>query len=134
MPKKLTSSGFSLIELMTVVSIISLLAVISIPSYQNYIKKVRFAEVINATQVFKTAVAIALQQGVPLAELVNGVHGIPGEPKPTKNLASVKVENGLITAVGTIVVNNATYILKPSNDGSDWTVSGTCLKSGFCHA
>lgn len=128
------SSGFSLIELMIVVSLISILAVIAIPSYQNYTQKARFTEVVSATEVFKTAVAIALQQGNSLAELVNGSHGIPGEPKPTKNLANVKVESGVITAVGTEIVNNATYILKPSSDGSHWTVGGSCLKSGLCNA
>ena len=129
-----TLSGFSLIELMIVVSIIGILAIIAIPSYQNYAQRARFAEVVGATETFKTAVSLALQQGAALEELVNGTHGIPAEPKSTKNLESIKVENGAITATGTDVVANATYILKPNSDGSAWTVSGTCIKSGLCHA
>jgi len=128
------SSGFSLIELMIVVSIIGILAMIAVPSYQTYTQRARFAEVISATEIFKTAVALALQQGALLTELSNGQNGIPAEPKSTKNLDSIKVENGIITATGTDIVNNATFILKPNSDGSNWTVGGTCLKSGLCTA
>lgn len=125
--------GFSLIELMIVVSIIGILSVIAIPSYQNYTQRARFAEVIAASTVFKTAVAIALQEGISPAELVNGANGIPPEPKPSKNLTNIRVENGIITAIGSELTGNATYILKPNTDGSHWSVSGTCLKNGLCH-
>lgn len=128
------SLGFSLIELMIVVAIIGILAMIAIPSYQNYAQHARFAEVISATEPFKIAISLALQQGALATELVSGKNGIPAEPKGTKNLASLKIENGIITAQGTEIVNNATYILKPNNDGSIWTISGTCLKNGFCNA
>jgi prepilin-type N-terminal cleavage/methylation domain-containing protein len=128
------SSGFSLIELMIVISIVGILAVIALPSYQSYTQKARFAEVISSTQLFKTAVALALQQGIPMAELANGKHGLPAAPKSTKNVASIKIENGVITATGTELVDGTTYILKPTHDGSTWDVSGSCVKSGLCHA
>ncbi|HLB41373.1 MAG TPA: prepilin-type N-terminal cleavage/methylation domain-containing protein [Gammaproteobacteria bacterium] len=125
--------GFSLIELMIVVSIISILAMLAIPSYQVYIQRARFAEVITMTEVFKMAVSLALQQGIPSSELVNGKYDIPNDPKSTHNLSSIHVENGIITATGTALVNHASYILKPNSDGTIWTISGTCLKNGLCH-
>ena len=128
------SSGFSLIELMIVVSIVGILTVIAIPSYQMYTQRARFTEIITTAEPFKTAVSLALQQGAPLAELINGAHGIPAEPKGTKNLASLKVESGTITATATELAANATYILKPNADGSAWTIAGTCLKNGLCNA
>lgn len=128
------SFGFSLIELMIVVAIISILSVIAVPSYQNYTKRARFAEVITSTEAFKLAVSLALQEGYPLSELSNGAHGIPASPKTTKNLASLKVANGIITAVATQLMDGVTYILKPNADGSSWTVGGTCVKQGFCNA
>ena len=127
------SLGFSLIELMIVVSIISILAVIAIPSYQTYTKRARFSEVISATEIYKTAISLALQEGTPFSEINNGTHGIPIEATSTKNLASIKVENGIITATGSDIVSNTTYILKPNEDGSHWSVSGTCVKNGYCN-
>lgn len=125
--------GFTLIELMIVVGLIGILAVMAIPSYQHYIKRARFSEVIAVTQIFKTAIALALQEGANLADLKPGVYGIPDLPKPTKNLADLKIENGIITATATALLTGATYILKPNVDGTVWNMTGTCIKLGLCH-
>lgn len=126
--------GFSLIELMIVLAIIGILSVIAIPSYQSYTQRARFAEIISATEIFKLAVALALQEGATPEELVNGKYGIPDSPKRTKQLANISVENGIITATATELLNNATYILKPNADGSAWTTSGSCIKNRLCNA
>lgn len=125
-------NGFSLIELMIVVSIIGILTVIAIPSYQQYTQRARFSEVIAATAPFKLAVSIALQDGIAIAELLNGMHGIPPSPHNTKNLANIEVKNGVITSTATELAGAATYILKPNADGGEWSVSGTCLEKGLC--
>lgn len=125
-------AGFSLIELMIVVAIIGILSVIAIPSYQTYTQRARFSEVVAATEPFKTAIALALQQGTSAEELFNNTNGIPAEPSPTKNLENLKVENGIIIATSTKIAGSATLILSPSTDGSVWTISGTCVKSGLC--
>jgi|SRR6185295_1775483 len=126
--------GFSLIELMIVVAIIGILTVIAIPSYQNYTKRARFAEVVAATEPYKTAIALALQEGDPITELTTRVNGIPEPPNPTANLLSLNITNGVITATSTPIAGNATFILTPNADGSTWTVAGTCIEAGLCHS
>ena len=126
-------NGFSLIELMIVVAIIGILAVIAVPSYLGYAQRARFSEVITATEPFKLAISLALQQGLSKSELNSGSHAIPPAPSPTKNLASLTVDNGSITAIATEAAGKASYILS-TNDGSLWTVDeeSTCLSSGLC--
>ncbi len=126
------SIGFSLIELMIVVSIISILAALALPSYQHYAKRARFAEVITMTQAYKIAVSLALQQGFAREELKNNSHGIPAEPLPTKNLTSLTVEKGIITAIGSPLVDNASYALTPNAEGNLWTIQGSCRKMNIC--
>jgi len=126
-------SGFSLIELMIVVSLIGILAAIAVPTYQQYTKRARFSEVIAMTEGYKTAVTLAIQEGIPLEELGAGTHGIPEEIKGLKHVENIKVEQGVITATASKLIDNVSYILKPNSDGSVWNISGTCLKKGYCH-
>lgn len=127
------SIGFSLIELMIVVAIVGILTVVAMPSYQTYTQRAHFSEVISATAPFKTAIALALQQGIPANELSTGSNGIPNEPNPTKNLAGLTVSNGIITAKATALAGNATFILSPNDVGDAWIMSGTCVKAGLCN-
>lgn len=127
-----TLLGFTLIELMIVVAIIGILAVIAIPSYQHYTEQAHFAEVVAATSPYKTAVALALQQGILPDELDAGMHGIPDQPEPTANLSELTVTDSIITATGTKLAGNATFILSPNTDGTQWTISGSCVALGLC--
>lgn len=124
--------GFSLVELMIVVAIIAILATLAVPSYLNYTQRARFSEVIYATELYKTAISLALQQGIPLEELNLGTHGIPAAPPPTKNLASLTVKAGVITARSTKAAGDVDYIVRPNADGTVWTIEGSCLTAGLC--
>lgn len=125
-------NGFSLIELMVVVAIVGILAAIAIPSYQKYIEKAKFSEVIASTEPYKLAVSLDLQENTPIGELNSGQHDIPIFTEATENLASITVSAGIITATATPSLKENTYILTPNNTGTQWVVSGSCKDNFIC--
>src|ERR1043166_8089910 len=69
--------GFTLIELMIVVAIIGILAAIAVPQYTQYTRKAKFTEVVNATQPFKTAVELCIQDTGTKIGCSGGANGVP---------------------------------------------------------
>lgn len=127
------STAFTLIELLIVIAIISLLATISIPSYQNYLQRARFSEVVMATTPYKTAIALALQDGVLMKDLNSGENHIPESPASTQNLTNIEVKKGIIIATASKKAGSYTLILTPDSLGNQWSMSGTCVTAGVCH-
>ena len=138
---KAVQKGFTLIELMIVVAIIGILAAIAVPQYQQYTKRGKFTEVLQATSALKTAIEICLQdQAGILTACDPGVLGSGVPPNVGivgKYVASVVSANSVITA--TAVSNNgmAGEILTLSplyspTTGTQWTMGGSCLAANLC--
>ena len=138
---KAVQKGFTLIELMIVVAIIGILAAIAVPQYQQYTKRGKFTEVVQATSAVKTAIEICLQdQAGTLANCDPSVvgSGVPANVGAVgKYVASVASANSVITAtaLATNGLAGETLILTPAysaTTGTQWTMSGTCLTGNLC--
>lgn len=130
------SSGFTLIELMIVIAIIGILAAVAVPQYQTYTKRAQFAEVVLAATPFKTAFLLAAQRGriTNLNQADSSTNGIPAAAGASGVVTSAGMTDGVITAVGTAAVDNATYTLTATGFAPpvQWTEGGTCLTAGMC--
>ena len=132
-----TQQGFTLIELMIVVAIIGILASIAVPSYQTYVKKAKFSEVVMATSTTKMAVELCFQNLATLTECDDSKNGI-NTVGASGYLLSISTTDGVITATAasTNGLNGETYVLKPTTTTGKviWATdtASTCVSAGLC--
>jgi type IV pilus assembly protein PilA len=93
-------NGFSLIELMIVVAIIGILAVLVIPSYQVYIRRAHYVEVVQAATPLKMSVQECFQVTNELSECGAGQNGVPTGAAETNGI----IKTALINSAGKITV------------------------------
>lgn len=134
------SNGFTLLELMFAVAILGLLVVVALPAYLDYSKGAKFTEVISATVPYRRAIEQVVSTGscadpMTLDVLDDGVCGIPvAITSPIGRVASLTVENGIITATGIDTLGSSTFILIPNGvtPPVQWTIAGTCITNSIC--
>lgn len=134
-----THQAFSLLELMAVVAIIAILAAGGIPSYQHYIKKSRFNELVTAAMPFKAGVELCYQTQGELNNCDSGKQHVPPAIS-TGSLAgmvdSVQVTNGRITVTPKKqngINKQDTFVLIPTikSHHLQWARSGGAVDAGL---
>ncbi len=135
--------GFTLIELMIVIAIIGILASIAIPAYGNYVKKSKFADVIQQVAPIKLAIDICFQRENdaaacdtwPEIELVRADYERGYVATNGANLAV----GPQILMIGNAEVDNARILYNgapsASGRGITWTADvggSTCVAANLC--
>ncbi|MEO6699007.1 MAG: prepilin-type N-terminal cleavage/methylation domain-containing protein [Paraperlucidibaca sp.] len=136
---RISTHGFSLIELMIVVAIVAVLSAVAVPQYQDYLTRARWS--VNLTQVepFKLAVAECLQQEGGQATACNTAAkiGLASLPTPQHSTGALTLTNtGNDTLVATVTGNAkagdciVTLTGTLTVDMLDWTLANTANAAG----
>lgn len=138
--KASNQKGFTLIELMIVVAIIGILAAIALPAYQNYVKKAKFTEMLNAASAAKSAVEICYQSLDALTDCTAGQNGVPANITAGAGVAGVSTAGGEITVTPPTdesALSGEDVVFTPTATGNgnlSWTMTCNVELSNSCEA
>lgn len=137
---KRVQQGFTLIELMIVVAIIGILAAVAIPAYQDYTKRSKFQDIVNAAAPVEKAISLCLNENGGDATLCDtaakvGITTITNSKEASTALA-ITAATAAVTATANAGAGGYTYINTPTLAAGStqivWTQTGTCLAAKAC--
>lgn len=132
------TKGFSLLELLLVVALIGILSAFAVPTYQTYLQKTRFMEVVQRSHALRIAQsACLLQAGEDISACDTFAELAMPAASSSDNTQSITLSSssGAITGTGTTSAGGYTFTLTPIINGDGllmYAVGGSCIVAGFC--
>ena len=134
-----STSGFSLVELLVVLAIMAILTLAAMPSYQHFVAKAHYFELVQVANQMRLTVEHCYQVHQKLSSCRSGYGGIPKQY--AINDARL-VKQATVLANGVIwVIPKAQYGLSESNDlrmtpvqskhTLSWQYSGGGVEEGY---
>lgn len=134
------SPGFTLIEMAVVIVVMGILISMMMPSYQHFIRRTHYSEILEALMPYRLGVESCYQYNHSLNRCQAGHYGIPKSgPVPDDSLvARIEVKQGIIHAwpknrYG--IHEQDDYILAPhvQYDTLIWQSYGGSVDAGYAH-
>ncbi len=133
-------SGYTLLEILVTMGLIGVLAVVAYPSYEDYLRKSRYSEMVTAAIPYKNAVGVCFNRTGSLANCSASQNGIP--PNISNSQASLlrflfTLPNGRIfafpSAQSGFTLLGDYYVLTPTvtNGVLTWQFSGPAVTKGY---
>ena len=134
--------GFTLIELLITMTIVGILVAIAAPSYQNYTRRARYTEIVQAASSYKIGVEECFIMSGDLNSCKGGQNGVPNDTPAGKG--SGLIDSITVASGGKIIIaprdkygikQTDTYELTPKldNEQISWKSGGNAIKEGYAN-
>lgn len=143
---KRSHQGFSLTELLIAIAVVGILAAVAVPSYQSYVKRAEFAQVIEDFDALKLAIELCWELEGDLrkcdksyGEIGAAVNGLPGvdvrfygNSQYTKQVRLYSMTVDLSDGTDAGIQYGAAAIRGGTLNWAITENSSTCLQEGIC--
>ena len=137
---KVRQAGFTLVEVLVTIGIVGVLAAIAYPSYEHYVRKSRYSELVSVAAPYKSAIATCYNVTKSLNSCFANNNGVPNNVLNNSNGLMryvITIPNGVIFVFPndrfgfTLLGDYYALIPTVTNGVLTWNYSGPGVTKGY---